>query len=721
VSPGPVLIGVGGLYQEHLRDNYLFTHADAGIGEDLLKPYNRLHQLGLERGVEFSTFDRIGDLARADGFLFLDFPRLDHPPSRRALELDRPRSLAIIESPIIHPDNWKEEHHRLFSRIFTYLDPLVDGRRYWKLNYAHDLPAAIEATPAGRARLVTMIAGAKASAAPSSLYGERLAAIRWYEQHQPGDFDLHGIGWDPAAFPSYRGPVRAKRDTLRRYRFSLAYENVRDVPGYVTEKIFDSLLAGCVPVYRGADNITDLVPAGCFVDRRAFGSYQELHAHLAGMSPEAYARHQEAIVAFLGGPASAPFSIDRFSETIVGQCLAGVEEHRRARPAAARPATRAGPAGPVERPDRSTDPAQGERAPRISICIPTYNRAPLLAQAIDSALAQDYPHLEVVIGDNGSTDGTEALCRRHAADPRVRYYRNAANQGAANNIRALVRHHASGDYVLVLCDDDILRDPAYLSKAAAILRAHRDDQPMLVFSNAVVWSEARQAVISASNFRVPEFLPGQELFEKWWTSFGGDTVYVPFLTAIFHRQTAADLFVFDEDVMAGDTMLWWKLLLAGNAGFVDTQAAVYRLHAGNDSTTASLLRHLPNLRMFVEPARLAVEAGYDLGWIRAWKHRMASAFISTVGPPAVRQAFLDSQVHTDLMALYQRAHQEGLPAAAERVEEDGILERARAFLTARADADPAPAGTRPGRPPAPSSGPARSGRPGPPPPPGAPG
>ena len=45
---------------------------------------------------------------------------------------------------------------------------------------------------------------------------------------------------------------------------------MRDVLGYITEKIFDSFAAWCVPVYWGASNVTDYIPEGCFIDRRKF-------------------------------------------------------------------------------------------------------------------------------------------------------------------------------------------------------------------------------------------------------------------------------------------------------------------------------------------------------------------------------------------------------------------------------------------------------------------
>ncbi len=52
------------------------------------------------------------------------------------------------------------------------------------------------------------------------------------------------------------------------------------------------------------------------------------------------------------------------------------------------------------------------QSPRLTIVIPTVNRASLVGRALDSALAQTYDNLEIVVSNNGSTDGTRALLDR---------------------------------------------------------------------------------------------------------------------------------------------------------------------------------------------------------------------------------------------------------------------------------------------------------------------
>jgi glycosyltransferase involved in cell wall biosynthesis len=72
--------------------------------------------------------------------------------------------------------------------------------------------------------------------------------------------------------------------------------------------------------------------------------------------------------------------------------------------------------------------------PKVSVAVPVYNGEKYLAQSLDSMLGQSFGDFELVISDNASSDGTEAMCRRYEAlDPRVRYTRLAQNLGGPAN------------------------------------------------------------------------------------------------------------------------------------------------------------------------------------------------------------------------------------------------------------------------------------------------
>jgi glycosyltransferase involved in cell wall biosynthesis len=94
--------------------------------------------------------------------------------------------------------------------------------------------------------------------------------------------------------------------------------------------------------------------------------------------------------------------------------------------------------------------------PKVSICLPTCNRPELIAECIDSCLAQTYDNLEIMIGDDSKDSRTQQLiATRYAQEPRVRYTMNQPPLGQARNVASLFER-ASGDKILLIHDDDLL-------------------------------------------------------------------------------------------------------------------------------------------------------------------------------------------------------------------------------------------------------------------------
>lgn len=93
--------------------------------------------------------------------------------------------------------------------------------------------------------------------------------------------------------------------------------------------------------------------------------------------------------------------------------------------------------------------------PLVTIGIPTYNRADsYLREALESAVKQTYPNIEIVVSDNCSTDDTERLVKNFE-DPRIRYFKQTENVGAYKNFNFCLQQ-ANGEYFLILSDDDLI-------------------------------------------------------------------------------------------------------------------------------------------------------------------------------------------------------------------------------------------------------------------------
>jgi glycosyltransferase involved in cell wall biosynthesis len=123
---------------------------------------------------------------------------------------------------------------------------------------------------------------------------------------------------------------------------------------------------------------------------------------------------------------------------------------------------------------RTTPPEQESLSPLVSVGLPTFDRASTLVRAIESVLVQDWPNLELVVSDNGSSDGTEEVCKKFCQqDPRVRYVRHHKNLGPTANFAAVLEH-SRGEYFMWLGDDDWLADPGYVSTCTSFLIGNPD-------------------------------------------------------------------------------------------------------------------------------------------------------------------------------------------------------------------------------------------------------
>ncbi len=108
--------------------------------------------------------------------------------------------------------------------------------------------------------------------------------------------------------------------------------------------------------------------------------------------------------------------------------------------------------------------------PTFSVVIPTYNRGALIEATLDSVLAQIYPHYEVVVVDDCSTDNTDQVIESYVQSGKIRYIKNERNSERAHS-RNVGLEAAVGDFATLLDSDDFMY-PSNLSDAATFARAN---------------------------------------------------------------------------------------------------------------------------------------------------------------------------------------------------------------------------------------------------------
>lgn len=187
-------------------------------------------------------------------------------------------------------------------------------------------------------KLITMIAGAKLvgnwkknllikfiyGLKVKEIYKERFKAVKYFIR-KDGEFDLYGRGWNNTKIQHldgqfldkvYKGEVKDKFSILKNYKFTLCFENAI-FPGYVTEKIFDAIFAGSVPIYYGAPDIKKYVPAEAFIDVRGFNNYDELYLFINSINEAKYGEYLEAMKNFISSDDYKKFSQEHFAKKIL--------------------------------------------------------------------------------------------------------------------------------------------------------------------------------------------------------------------------------------------------------------------------------------------------------------------------------------------------------------------------------------------------------------------
>ena len=218
----------------------------------------------------------------------------------------------------------------------------------------------------------------------------------------------------------------------------------------------------------------------------------------------------------------------------------------------------------------------------VSILIPTYNRADYLREAIQSALAQTHPNIEVVVLDDASPDHTADVVAEFAADPRLRYIRHPQNQGIAGNWRAGIEA-ITGDFFCLLHDDDTFA-PTFVE---ALLEP-------LIQDNSLILAFCDQWFIDASGDRL------QEETDSYARRFKRDTLVagriadfgcvalvdasVPVGATLFRKTMVPSSFIADQAKGAIDAWLFYQCVKTGYGAFyVPERLMNYRSHSGGMS------------------------------------------------------------------------------------------------------------------------------------------
>ena len=215
-------------------------------------------------------------------------------------------------------------------------------------------------------------------------------------------------------------------------------------------------------------------------------------------------------------------------------------------------------------------------APRVSVCMPTYNYARYLPEAIESVLAQDFTDFELLIIDDCSSDDTGEVVRRYcAADPRVVFSVNQRNLGMVDNWN-LCLDRARGEYVKFLFGDDSLAGRDALGRMVAVLDARPGIS--LVGSPRNIMDDGSRVVKSLSYLPAGEVIPGTVLISRCLCDQRNQNLIGEPSVVMFRKNQAGRGFNPRYRQLV-DLEMWFHLLEQGDYAHLERPYSSFRIHA----------------------------------------------------------------------------------------------------------------------------------------------
>jgi len=326
--------------------------------------FGRWRSIAADLGISIGGWDML-PLEEADCVWFLDLPdtRKEFEQARQRVQKGVPFVLQVMETPTGRSQNFHTKNHALFDYVVTYQQGLPKSENI----FTYRLPNCFDrfrsdhktfqerkcAVMVNSNRIEGWLACRKAGViglpgigpnlsgwhrpywawlvpARGELYSWRRKFARLAADIAPNALDIYGPGWDGGKvswnpfFDRKRytncvanGFTNQKLDVIANYRFTISVENYRGNIDYISEKMFEPLLVGSVPVYLGEEKIADIIPKSAYVDVRDFSNQTALLNYLQHCPEEEWQRMYHAGQAFLFSKRAQEFSREEFVSKMI--------------------------------------------------------------------------------------------------------------------------------------------------------------------------------------------------------------------------------------------------------------------------------------------------------------------------------------------------------------------------------------------------------------------
>lgn len=227
--------------------------------------------------------------------------------------------------------------------------------------------------------------------------------------------------------------------------------------------------------------------------------------------------------------------------------------------------------------------------PLVSICIPTYNSVKYIEETLKSIISQTYENIEIIIGDNASTDNTEKVVNEIIGNSnrKIQYYKNKENLGYSGNCNKMISV-AKGEYVAIYHSDDIY-EPNIIERQVELLENNKTLAGCFTkFSMIDSYGNEK----NSRNYKITKSVSSAITQYNY-----SDFIYMllkhfcnPFFcpSSMIRKRNYLEIGGYDEQVtITEDQDMWLRLLNQNDLAIINEKMVRYRIHSEQGSAIYS--------------------------------------------------------------------------------------------------------------------------------------
>lgn len=245
--------------------------------------------------------------------------------------------------------------------------------------------------------------------------------------------------------------------------------------------------------------------------------------------------------------------------------------------------------------------------PVVSICVPTYNNGPFIAETLQSILKQSYTNFEIIVVDDCSTDDTLEKIQS-LKDVRIKIHRNTVNLGMHGNWQKAL-DLATGEYIKLVCGDDLLSTDCLEKQLAAFETAGNADVVLVACKRSIIMGDGKESFGSFYKLFPGKYSGSSAL--KLCTVFGtnliGEPMTVLFKGTVFREQgikLGSNNYMIDLDMYS-------RLLKFGKLVMLPEKLAAFRIYGESMTGSLGMKKRSSFFREFISEKRLAEDFGIN--------------------------------------------------------------------------------------------------------------